>query len=137
VKRTGHILLQSPPTNIDVDDIKHDLEKVSPSLSCQLLCSRRQIPGVVSIHELHVWRLNQQKSLATTHIVVDNDSLANFQGQAKTILECLHAYGVHSVTIQPELSPLVKTLSGGQARVADASCQMNCGTVCETMTCCG
>jgi Co/Zn/Cd efflux system component len=30
VKRTGHILLQSPPSGIDVDDIKHDLEKVSP-----------------------------------------------------------------------------------------------------------
>jgi solute carrier family 30 (zinc transporter), member 1 len=28
VKRTGHILLQSPPSGIDVDDIKHDLEKV-------------------------------------------------------------------------------------------------------------
>lgn len=28
VKRSGHILLQSPPTGIDVEDIKHDLEKV-------------------------------------------------------------------------------------------------------------
>jgi Co/Zn/Cd efflux system component len=31
VKRTGHILLQSPPVGLDVEDIKHDLEKVSVS----------------------------------------------------------------------------------------------------------
>lgn len=90
---------------------------------------------MVSIHELHVWRLNQQKSLATTHIVVDNDSLTNFQVQAKTILECLHAYGVHSATIQPELSTRAKSVPDKAA--VDASCLMNCGTVCENMTCCG
>jgi solute carrier family 30 (zinc transporter), member 1 len=90
---------------------------------------------VVSIHELHVWRLNQQKSLATTHIVVDNDSLTNFQVQAKTILECLHAYGVHSVTIQPELSRRATNVPDKVPE--ETSCLMNCGTVCEDMTCCG
>jgi zinc transporter 1 len=105
------------------------------SLHAASLNSRHQVPGVVSIHELHVWRLNQQKSLATTHIVVDNDSLTRFQTQAKTILECLHAYGVHSVTIQPELSALAKTKTGEAS--PEASCLMNCGTVCEDMTCCG
>lgn len=29
--------------------------------------------------------------------------MAEFMGQASTIRECLHAYGIHSVTLQPEL----------------------------------
>jgi solute carrier family 30 (zinc transporter), member 1 len=35
VKKTGHILLQSPPTGIDVADIKHDLETVGCT-SCHM-----------------------------------------------------------------------------------------------------
>jgi len=122
VKRTGHILLQSPPSGIDVDDIKHDLEK---------------IPGVVSVHELHVWRLNQQKSLASAHIVIDDVSLERFHGQAKTINECLHEYGVHSVTIQPELCKrrVSQVVPGNQPPTLP--CSMSCGSVCEKMTCCG
>ena len=107
-------------------DIKHDLEKVRIPLGSHRLCgtipvrsanpvsivpektapadlTTLQIPGIVSVHELHVWRLNQQKSLASAHVVIDDASLERFHGQAKTINECLHAYGVHSATIQPEL----------------------------------
>ncbi|KAF2666602.1 cation diffusion facilitator family metal ion transporter [Microthyrium microscopicum] len=135
VKKTGHILLQSPPTGLDVDDIKHDLEA---------------IPGIKSVHELHVWRLNQQKSLASAHVILEDPSLHNFQeGQAKTMAECLHAYGIHSVTIQPELRarrPVIathpSTEAGAQTTATDpdqppSPCQLNCGTNCEKMTCCG
>lgn len=70
------------------DDIQHDLEKVS---------------NVLSIHELHVWRLSQHKALASAHVLTSDDSLSNFMVQAKQINECLHAYGIHSTTLQPEL----------------------------------
>jgi solute carrier family 30 (zinc transporter), member 1 len=98
VKKTGHILLQSPPLGIDVNDIKHDLET---------------IPSVLSVHELHVWRLNQTKSLASAHVVVGADtSVEEFQSVAKTINECLHAYGVHSVTLQPEVQLRRRPIAG-------------------------
>jgi solute carrier family 30 (zinc transporter), member 1 len=151
VKKTGHILLQSPPLGIDVDDIKHDLE---------------QIPTVQSVHELHVWRLNQKKSLASAHVVVPSStSVEQFQDVARTINECLHAYGVHSVTLQPEVElrrrPIASRATseeGIQTAIirptaaapvvlepqetdepvqSDDACQMNCGTGCEKMTCCG
>jgi solute carrier family 30 (zinc transporter), member 1 len=100
-----------------------------------------QIPGVVSVHELHVWRLNQQKSLASAHVVIEASSLEQFQNQAKTINECLHAYGVHSATIQPELasqsSELLRRRTPGDTEVDGSVCQMNCGSVCEKMKCCG
>jgi zinc transporter 1 len=144
VKRTGHILLQSPPIGIDVKDIQHDLES---------------IPGITSVHELHVWRLNQQKSLATAHVVIDDPSLEKFAEQVKTMNECFHAYGVHSATIQPELNLRRRRQAGvepstdstvvgdgskheevedvASVRPPTSECQTSCGSQCEKMSCCG
>ena len=124
VKQSGRILLQSPPSGVDVNDIKHDLEKIH---------------GVLSVHELHVWRLNQLKALASAHIVIAEPSLESFQRQVRTINECLHAYGVHSSTIQPELVGQQGSSfnSDGTQRTDLVTCLMNCGPSCEELTCCG
>ncbi|KAJ5631600.1 uncharacterized protein N7484_011700 [Penicillium longicatenatum] len=87
IRRSGLILLESAPVGLDLSDVQHDLEKV---------------PGVHSVHELHIWRLNQQKTLASVHVVVSDPSVSNFLKTAKTINECFHAYGIHSATLQPE-----------------------------------
>lgn len=121
MRKSGQILLQSPPIGVDVLDIKHDMEKV---------------PGVLSVHELHVWRLNQHKAVASAHVTIADPSLELFQQQAKTINECLHAYGVHSVTLQPELAGEDPNTHGLRRRDI-AVCQMSCGTSCEELTCCG
>lgn len=86
-----------------------------------------------SVHELHIWRLNQQKTLASVHVVVSDPSVAGFLQTAKTINECFHAYGIHSATLQPEV------LAEGQDVVGDKvpRCQVVCGTLCEALTCCG
>ncbi|KAI0871567.1 cation efflux protein [Hypoxylon argillaceum] len=95
VKNSGKILMQSAPRGVDLDDVKHDLEK---------------IPGIESVHELHIWRLDQKKSIASAHVVVSNNEMTDFMDQAKTVKECLHAYGIHSATLQPELaSPVLVT----------------------------
>ncbi|KAK5188889.1 hypothetical protein LTR47_010856 [Exophiala xenobiotica] len=88
VKNSGSILLESVPLGVNLEDIRHDLES---------------IPGVASVHELHAWRLNQSKAIASAHIVTNDSSLSHFMAQAERIGECLHAYGIHSVTLQPEL----------------------------------
>jgi len=130
VKTSGSILLQSVPTGVNLDDVKHDLE---------------QIPGVASVHELHAWRLSQNKSLASAHVVTSERSLASFMDQARLITECLHAYGIHSATLQPELvssagtgaSGDVAESSGLRLRATNSACRITCGTACETLTCCG
>ncbi|KAH3131828.1 hypothetical protein KXV82_008885 [Aspergillus fumigatus] len=83
----GTILLQSVPLGVDPEDVKHDLEA---------------IPGVESVHELHIWRLNQEKALASVHLAVSDELIADFMDTAKIINECFHAYGIHSTTLQPE-----------------------------------
>ncbi|KAJ5807054.1 hypothetical protein N7474_010646 [Penicillium riverlandense] len=125
VRRSGLILLESVPTGVDMKDVQHDLE---------------QIPGVHSIHELHIWRLNQNKSLASVHVVVDDHSVTNFLKTAKIINECFHAYGIHSTTLQPEV--LARVDHGSIAldtrdQRSVPRCQIVCGAVCGELTCCG
>ncbi|GIK03828.1 hypothetical protein Aspvir_007903 [Aspergillus viridinutans] len=87
VRKSGTILLQSVPLGVDPEDVKHDLEA---------------IPGVESVHELHIWRLNQEKTLASVHLAVSDELIADFMDKAKIINECFHVYGIHSTTLQPE-----------------------------------
>lgn len=133
VWRGGQILLQSAPVGVDVEDVKHDLEKV---------------PGVISIHELHVWRLTEEKSFASAHIVIADPSLDHFQAIAKTMNECLHAYGVHSATIQPEIASsgieMGDVETGASSKVVQrrsvreaSGCEIHCGSICEEKSCCG
>ncbi|KAK5266164.1 hypothetical protein LTR99_008163 [Exophiala xenobiotica] len=136
VRKTGAILMQTVPRGLDPNDVKHDIETIS---------------GVLAVHELHIWRLNQEKSVATAHIVVSDETMANFMGLANTINECFHAYGVHSATLQPELLPLIPSASEVQPQVGDqgsqglrrrnvddVSCMLGCrAALCEDLTCCG
>ncbi|KUJ12052.1 cation efflux system protein czcD [Mollisia scopiformis] len=131
VSSSGRILLESVPLGVSLDDIKHDLEKVS---------------GVLSIHELHAWRLSQHKALASAHVLVGSESLSDFMRMAGEINECLHAYGIHSTTLQPELvggsasaSKRVRERVGAGAgrRGRGRGCRVNCGMECEELSCCG
>ncbi|KAJ5890793.1 uncharacterized protein N7473_007021 [Penicillium subrubescens] len=119
VRTTGLILLESAPNGVNLMDVQHDLETV---------------PGVHSIHELHIWRLNQRKTIASVHVVVSDPSVSSFLKTAKTINECFHAYGIHSATLQPEvLSEADKMFAGEKG----PRCQVVCGTLCAALTCCG
>lgn len=139
-KRSGNILLQSAPPGVKLDDVKHDLES---------------IPGVKGVHELHVWRLDQKKAIASAHVVVSEEHLGAFMEKAQTFSECLHAYGIHSATLQPELAASDSeteaegtgsgTVSGsgsgassvaGSLRQRVAKCGLTCGTLCEPLMCC-
>ncbi|CAK4031826.1 Zinc homeostasis factor 1 [Lecanosticta acicola] len=90
-KAASRILLQAVPHGIEVDDIRDDIE---------------DLPGVDSCHHLHVWQLSDTKLVASLHIRVT----FNFKGEgsqrymqlASAIRDCLHDYGIHSSTIQPE-----------------------------------
>lgn len=90
-KAASRILLQAVPAGIDVIDIKDDI---------------RELPGIVDCHHVHVWQLSDTKLISSLHIVVDYDfkgeGSARYMKLAQSVRECLHAYGIHSSTIQPE-----------------------------------
>jgi zinc transporter 1 len=127
-KNSGKILLQSAPLGVKLEDIKHDLES---------------IPGVQSVHELHVWRLDQKRAIASAHIVVSEPDIASFMKNVQVFRECLHAYGIHSATIQPELArdaehdvPSGVPSGASTARPSMEKCGLPCAVVCEELKCC-
>ena len=87
----SRILLQAVPAGISIDDVKADIE---------------ELPGIVSCHHLHVWQLSDVKMIASLHVQVEFDSKgegsARYMQLAHAIRHCLHEYGIHNSTIQPE-----------------------------------
>lgn len=59
-----------------------------------------EVPGVSSIHEVHVWELVHGKNIATLHVKCHTTS--DYQEASYRMREVFHEAGVHSVTIQPE-----------------------------------
>lgn len=90
-KAASRILLQAVPVGINVDEIQEDIET---------------LPGIVSCHHLHVWQLSDTKLVASLHVQVDFDfkgeGSARYMQLARAICDCLHEFGIHSSTIQPE-----------------------------------
>ncbi len=138
-KATAKILLQATPDHIDVPDIKEDIQK---------------LPGVISCHHIHIWQLSEAQLVASMHIQVEfpisEAGGEKYMELAKAARKCLHAYGIHSATIQPEFcldkdhnhdgSDTGVGLDGitGQPRCGldDDSCLLECVDNCTGKGCC-
>jgi zinc transporter 1 len=135
---TSNILLQATPDHIDVNDIKEDIQG---------------IPGVISCHHIHVWQLSDTQLVASMHIQIQfpiNEAGGErYMELAKAARKCLHAYGIHSATIQPEfctdkahghIEAAGMGLDGivGQARcrMDDDECLLECVDDCKGKGCC-
>lgn len=85
------ILLQATPDNINLTDVREDIQA---------------LPGVISCHHVHIWQLSDTKVVASMHIQVafpiSEASGEKYMELSKMARKCLHAYGIHSATIQPE-----------------------------------
>lgn len=90
-KAASRILLQAVPEHLSIDDIKADIER---------------LPGIVSCHHLHVWQLTDTALIASLHIQVEFDfkgeGSRRYMSLVRGVRKCLHEYGIHSSTIQPE-----------------------------------
>uniref|UniRef100_A0A803W2Q5 Solute carrier family 30 member 10 n=1 Tax=Ficedula albicollis TaxID=59894 RepID=A0A803W2Q5_FICAL len=111
IKETSTILLQMVPKGVDM----------------QLLTDRlARVPGVSSLHEVHVWELASGKNIATLHIKCQTPS--DYQDASYKMRKIFHEAGVHSVTIQPEYADH-KTLH--------LQCSSPCiSKACDSQLCC-
>ncbi|KAM9613370.1 calcium/manganese antiporter SLC30A10 [Trichechus inunguis] len=85
IKETASILLQMVPKGVDVEDLMSKLSSV---------------PGISSVHELHIWELINGKIIATLHIKYQKDR--GYEDASIKIREIFHNAGIHNVTIQLE-----------------------------------
>uniref|UniRef100_A0A8D0KKP2 Solute carrier family 30 member 10 n=1 Tax=Salvator merianae TaxID=96440 RepID=A0A8D0KKP2_SALMN len=85
IKETGKILLQMVPKDVNMQMLTNKL---------------LEVPGVTSIHEVHVWELVHGKNIATLHVKCHTTS--DYLDASYRMRQVFHEAGIHSVTIQPE-----------------------------------
>ena len=83
LKRVLDIFLEKTPKEIDPEEITHHLE---------------QIPGVESIHHLHIWSMDGYRNSATLHAVVTGE----FGVVKQAIKEELEEHGIAHATVELE-----------------------------------
>ena len=134
-RATARILLQATPDHISIKDIRQDIEG---------------LPGVVSCHHIHVWQLSDTKIVASLHLQVtfpiDSDCGEKYMQLAKRTRKCLHGYGIHSATIQPEfcldrhhyhnVDGPSSSLDGATEVSAKDNCLISCADDCLGDECC-
>jgi zinc transporter 1 len=109
--RCSKVLIQRVPNEIEIGTIKN-----------QLLA----VPGVLGVHELHVWPLVEEMIICSVHITCEEGS--DFNAISKTFKHIFHEHGIHSTSVQPEFVPIHHQMT--------EFCEQNCVEDCEEDWCC-
>jgi cobalt-zinc-cadmium efflux system protein len=88
VKESTDVLLEAAPAHIALSDV-HD--RIA------------SIPGVASVHDLHVWTVTSGVIAMSGHLVVQNP--ADNQRVLEAVQACLGGMGIRHVTVQMERDP--------------------------------
>lgn len=91
LKEATNILMESNP-NIDLKDIKKII------LKC---------PYVKGAHHFHIWQLDEDRTLLTFHVTMENQPLLQVEKSIQEIQEVIFEnYQIDHVTVQPEIDHL-------------------------------
>ncbi|XP_042599859.1 zinc transporter 1-like isoform X2 [Cyprinus carpio] len=111
LRRYGLLVLQATPLHLSVAQVRLRLTRV---------------PGVLSVHELHVWQLSEALLVASLHVhCPDGLNAAQCTDLMERITAALNAFGIKHCTVQPEL-----------IRSGAAACSLRCGQECVEKLCC-
>lgn len=90
-KAASRILLQAVPAHLDLEEIRDDIT---------------DLDGIISVHHLHVWQLTEKRIVASLHVQFEfgfgDQGSVQYMDLIGEIQKCLHEYGIHHATIQPE-----------------------------------
>lgn len=88
LKETFHVFLQHVPSHIDLKNLE---EKI------------KQLPHIVSLHDIHLWTLDGEENIMTIHVVLDSHIHLSVQEQLKhQIMDICNDAEIHHVTIEFE-----------------------------------
>jgi cobalt-zinc-cadmium efflux system protein len=88
LRQSIHILLESTPENINMKEMVEKLHTVD---------------GVRSVHDLHVWSINENLRMLSAHVVTDDISMRESSLIQQDINELLaHGYNIQHATLQIE-----------------------------------
>ena len=87
-KDTVHVLMEGTPKNVDIE---------------QVIATIKGIPGIISLHDLHIWTITNGQYALSCHVVVNKEvSFPDSQLILRTVEEKLKSEGIHHITIQLE-----------------------------------
>jgi len=92
LREVAEVLLEAAPRHVDLDDLRQHILTT---------------PGVVDVHDLHVWTITSSQPVMSAHVVVDDN--VSGMGQAHVVLERLRTcladhFDVEHSTFQIERS---------------------------------
>jgi cobalt-zinc-cadmium efflux system protein len=83
-----HVLMEGVPPNINLEAVGFDMARV---------------PGVASVHELHIWALSSGVPSLSAHVVLrERASWGRVLAEMQTLLR--ERYDIEHVTLQPEIT---------------------------------
>lgn len=93
LKQAAHVLMQGVPAGLDIDTVRDAMQAV---------------PGVATVHDLHVWALGSKEPILTAHVLL-KDGSADADVDADTVrakvAEILHEnFNIEHATLQMEAS---------------------------------
>ncbi|XP_026326518.1 zinc transporter 1 [Hyposmocoma kahamanoa] len=126
MRSAGLILLQTVPEGLG---------------ACQLRAAALKVPGVLAIHELHVWQLHRDRVVATAHIAYSSHE--DYMRSSALVCELFKRHGIGLVTLQPEFalaSAVGKTDNEEEKKslldFANLACSCPCAKECNAPRCC-
>lgn len=88
LREATHVLLESVPESMDAHDIR---------------ASMRAEPGVVDIHDLHIWTIGSNSYALCAHVLLDDRRISEATQVLRDLEEMLRrTYGIGHVTLQFE-----------------------------------
>lgn len=86
IKECIHILMQGSPKHINIEALRADLLAV---------------PGVLEMHDLHLWTVTQGKDVLSCHIVISESAISE-EVRQKVVSVLDEKFAIHHSTIQVE-----------------------------------
>jgi cobalt-zinc-cadmium efflux system protein len=91
LRKTINILMESTPAGLEVPAVKAAMDKVK---------------GVLNVHHLHVWRLDEHNILLESHVVIEKDDMQNMETIKSSLKELLSSeFNIHHSTLEFEFEP--------------------------------
>lgn len=92
LRDTFKIMLQATPPDVDVDKLQNEL---------------LQLPGVESLHDLHLWTMDGNSHIMTLHLVISD--IGNGQATKDNVIAIAKEYSIDHVTVELESSGTICT----------------------------
>lgn len=91
LRKTINILMESTPAGIEIPEIRQSMTEVK---------------GVLDVHHLHIWRLDEQNILLESHVVIDEENMNQMESIKSALKELLGAnFNIHHSTLEFEFEP--------------------------------